>query len=85
MLYSGHYVKGLLGTGGDPVLSQCPLWLAQYGPTAVVPPNWQTWTLWQYTDGGVGPEPHGIAGVGRCDRDKFNGDADMLRTFWGYL
>ena len=52
---------------------------------AVVPPNWQTWTLWQYTDGGVGPEPHGIAGVGRCDRDKFNGDADMLRTFWGYL
>ena len=35
--YSGSYIKQLLGTRKDPVLAQCWLWLAQYGPTAVVP------------------------------------------------
>src|SRR5713101_6962630 len=71
-LYSGHYLKELLGTQTDPVLASCWFWLAQYGPTAVVPVNWKTWTMWQYTDGGVGPEPHSVDGVGRCDRDRFN-------------
>ncbi|HEX8168545.1 MAG TPA: glycoside hydrolase family 25 protein [Beijerinckiaceae bacterium] len=82
-LYSGHYIKQLLGTGHDPVLAQCWFWLAQYGPTPVVPPNWKTWTMWQYTDGAVGPEPHKVDGIGRCDRDKFNGDEAELRKLWG--
>ena len=43
-LYSGSYIKELLGAGSDPVLAQCWFWLAQYGPTAIVPPNWPTWT-----------------------------------------
>jgi len=81
-LYSGHYVKELLGTQGDAILSNCWFWLAQYGPTAVVPVAWPTWTMWQYTDGAVGPEPHEVDGVGRCDRDRFNGTAGQLRTFW---
>ena len=81
-LYSGHYIKDLLGTRVDPVLSRCWFWLSQYGPTAVVPPNWPSWTFWQYTDGAVGPQPHVVNGIGRCDRDKFNGDDDMLREFW---
>ena len=81
-LYSGHYIKALLGNTSDPVLGECWFWLAQYGPTAVVPPAWQTWTMWQYTDGGLGPEPHAVAGVGRCDRDKFQGTEEELRTFW---
>jgi len=82
-LYSGHYIKQLLGTGTDPVLAQCWFWLAQYGPTAVVPPNWSTWTLWQYTDGAFGPDPKVLPGVGRLDRDLFNGTASDLQTFWG--
>jgi len=81
-LYSGHYIKELLGVNTDPILANCWFWLAQYGPTAVVPPNWETWTMWQYTDGAVGPEPHSVAGIGRCNRDKFNGDADGLRQLW---
>lgn len=81
-LYSGHYLKQLLGTASDPVLVNCWLWLSQYGPTAVVPANWPTWTMWQYTDGGAGPEPHGVAGIGRCDRNKFNGSAASLRRLW---
>ena len=81
--YSGHYIKQLLGTHSDPVLAQCWFWLAQYGNTAVVPPNWPTWTMWQYTDGVIGPEPHTVNGIGRCDRDKFNGSEAQLRKLWG--
>lgn len=82
-LYAGHYLKELLGTHADPVLAKSWLWIAQYGPTAVVPPNWPTWTMWQYTDGAVGPEPHKVIGVGRCDRDRFNGSEAQLRRLWG--
>jgi lysozyme len=82
-LYSGHYIKDLLGTNSDPVLSNCWFWLSQYGPTAVVPSNWSDWTMWQYTDGAVGPQPHIVPGAGMCDRDKFNGDEAALRALWG--
>ena len=80
--YSGHYIKQLLGTSTDPILAACWFWLAQYGPTPVVPRNWKTWTMWQYTDGALGPKPHTVKGIGRCDRDKFNGSEAQLRKFW---
>ena len=81
-LYSGHYIKELLGAQVDPVLANCWFWLAQYGPTAVVPVGWSTWTMWQYTDGAMGPEPHAVEGVGRCDRTRFHGTAAELLRFW---
>lgn len=81
-VYSGHYIKDLLGTTIDPVLANCWFWLSQYGPTAVVPACWPSWTLWQYTDGGLGPEPHTVPGIGRCDRDKFNGSIAALKQLW---
>ena len=82
--YSGHYIKQLLGTNKDPVLANCWLWLAQYGPTAVVPPNWPTWTMWQYTDGAVNADAHSsVDGIGHCDRDRFNGSEKRLRALWG--
>jgi len=84
-LYSGYYIKTLLGTIRDPVLANCWFWLAQYGPTAVVPANWPRWTMWQYTDGAAGPPPHDVRGAGLCDRDQFAGDEGALRTFWGSL
>jgi len=82
-LYSGNLIKEQLGNKTDPILAQCFFWLAQYGPNAVVPPNWPTWTLWQYTDGNLGPQPHTVPGIGACDRDKFNGDLDALKELWG--
>ena len=84
-LYSGHFIKELLGATTDPVLANCWLWLAKYGPTPVVPANWPTWTMWQYTDGGLGPEPHAVEGVGRCDRDRFNGALTTLKKLWGVI
>jgi lysozyme len=80
--YSGHDIKQVLGASNDSVLAQCWFWLAQYGPTPVVPPNWKKYTLWQYTDGSLGPEPHTIPGAGAFDRDTFNGTIDELKQFW---
>jgi lysozyme len=80
--YSGSYIKQLLGSAEDSVLAQCWLWLPEYGPTPVVPANWHTWTMWQYTDGNYGPQPHSVNGIGNCDRDKFNGTEDQLQTLW---
>jgi len=81
-LYSGSYLKELLGVTTDPVLINCWLWISQYGPTAVIPPAWPRWTLWQYTDGAAGLPPHTVDGVGACDRNIFNGAAEELPAFW---
>jgi lysozyme len=80
--YSGHTIKRLLGHRKDAVLANCWFWLAQYGTTPVVPDNWPTWTMWQYTDGNLGPAPHDVPGLGTCDRDKFNGDPTQLEKLW---
>jgi lysozyme len=83
-LYGGSYVKELLGNNKETALAFCWFWLSEYGPTARVPAAWDTWTLWQYTNGVVGPPPHSVAGIGNCDRDMFNGDMDGLKKLWGY-
>jgi lysozyme len=83
--YSGSLIKEQLGgKPADPVLSQCFLWIAQYGPAPKnIPATWPTWTFWQYTDGNVGPEPHSVDGIGKCDRDQFNGTTEGLQQLWG--
>jgi lysozyme len=73
VLYGGYWLKEKLNGKPDDLLSKCPLWLAQYGPKPVLPSGWKKYTLWQYTDGHDGPEPHTVAGIGPCDRNQFNG------------
>jgi lysozyme len=84
-LYSGSLIKEQLGGKPvDPILSQCFLWIAQYGPQPKnIPETWPTWTLWQYTDGVAGPPPHSVDGIGSCDRDQFNGTLEELQRLWG--
>jgi lysozyme len=84
-LYSGSLIKQQLGgKPPDPILSQCFLWLAQYGPQPNnIPATWSAWTLWQYTDGVAGPAPHAVDGIGPCDRDQFNGTLAQLQSLWG--
>lgn len=79
VLYTG---SSYFGTKKDALLAKCPLWLAQYGSKTVVPANWPSWTLWQYTDGISGPGPHTVDGVGKCDRDQFYGTLEQLMAFW---
>ncbi len=86
-LYSGNTIKQALSDNNitDPsqtVLSQCWLWLAQYASMPLLPKIWTQWTLWQYTDGAAGNGPYTVNGVGRCDRDQFNGSADQLAAFF---
>lgn len=86
-LYSGHTIKEALVRAGitapaQTELSKCWLWIAQYGAAPLIPRIWSRWTLWQYTDGAAGRPPHDVPGIGRCDRDMFNGTADELATFW---
>lgn len=83
--YSGSLIKQLLGGKPvDPLLAQCFLWLAQYGPAPKnIPATWPTWTMWQYTDGVLGPQPHSVDGIGNCDRDQFNGTVEDLQKLWG--
>jgi lysozyme len=83
-LYSGSYIKQLMGESQNATLANCWFWLSEYGPTPHVPANGPTWTMWQYTDGTIGPEPHAVEGVGNCDRDQFNGEMDGLTKLWGY-
>ncbi|UPA54489.1 glycoside hydrolase family 25 protein [Wolbachia pipientis] len=65
-----------------PILTKCPLWIARWGEKPVLPKGWNDWILWQYTDGNEGPEPHEVSGIGKCDRNKFNGTLKELREFW---
>jgi lysozyme len=82
-IYAGHYLREHLGDAAEPVLTNCWLWFAEYAPTPNrMPPQWPSWTLWQYTDGRSGPGPRSVAGIGPCDRDRFNGDLAGLRTLW---
>jgi lysozyme len=38
--------------------------------------------MWQYTDGGVGPTPHTVDGIGSCDRNYYNGTDAQLKSWW---
>jgi lysozyme len=86
-IYSGHTIKEAFASAGisrpdQTLLSKCWLWIAQYGQTPLIPSVWDRWTLWQYTDGAVGPKPHQVEGIGRCDRNQFNGTEAELRALW---
>jgi lysozyme len=81
-LYGGSYLKESLGSQADPTLQNCWLWLAQYGPTAVLPPGWFNWTLWQYLDGQIVSDPNPIVGISPCDRDYYVGSLADLQAKW---
>ncbi len=85
-LYSGQsFLREQLGNRTETILTNCFLWIARYSSQVPqLPPAFPTFTLWQYTDGNVGPQPHQVPGIGRCDRDKFNGDEVGLRNLWGH-
>ena len=85
-VYSGQaFLRAQLGNRTNTVLKNCFLWIARYSSQLPqVPAAFQTFTLWQYTDGSAGLQPHQVPGIGRCDRDKFNGDEAGLKKLWGH-
>ena len=83
-LYSTNDYLTQMGADKSPILTQCWLWIARYAslPYPTHPAAWPTWTLWQYTDGVNGNEPHAVDGIGPCDRDQFNGSLEDLHRLW---
>lgn len=81
VIYSGNTAKELID-GQDDFFGSRRLWLAQYSTTPVVQQSWQTYWLWQFTDGDYGPVPHSIDGVGPCDINSFAGSVADLVAQW---
>ncbi len=79
VIYGGVRLKQALGGKKDDILSLCPLWIAQYGHKVVLPPGWEAYVLWQFTE-----SQRGIHGVNSTDRDRFDGSDDELRQEWPF-
>lgn len=85
VFYSGFYhMQERIGIQKDALLGKCPFWLAAYTTHPHVPPTWDHWTMWQYSEGIHGFDPHITPGIGRCDKNFFYSDMAALRKFWGY-
>ena len=78
VLYTNRYMVAT----SNPILSQCSLWLAEYGSNPVCPPGWTEWKLWQNTDGQTGSDPKSVPGIGPCDRSRFAGTVAELAAWW---
>ena len=79
VLYSGNRIKDLLGSQVDIMIGGHRLWLAQYGPNAVVQASWRSegqW-LWQYSETGKLPGTDGA-----IDLNFFAGTPDELAAQW---
>ena len=76
------YTNRFMLTTANPILSQCSLWLAEYGSNPICPPGWSEWKLWQYTDGQLGIDPKPVPGIGPCDRSRFAGTVAELTAWW---
>jgi lysozyme len=82
VIYGGNTIKEALGSRADPWFGSRRLWLCQYSTTPVVQASWNTYWLWQFTDGVSGPSPHSIEGIGPCDINSYKGTATQLAEEW---
>jgi lysozyme len=85
MIYAGAYLRERGGAQGRPHMAACPLWLAQYGHHAQTLPGWNDWTLWQFTDGRLGPYAGRVSGIGPCDQNIYRGTPENLMALWAKL
>jgi len=84
VVYSGNTAKEKLGSHSDEYFGAHRLWLAQYASRHItVQASWSDCWLWQYSDGNIGPTPHGCPGVsGEVDTNSWGGTDDELRQQW---
>jgi lysozyme len=95
-VYGGGLMRDQLTGVKKSVLSGCPLWYQRYLSTPKgIPTIFDSFTLWQYTDGHLGTKPtftdgvsekddHGHSINGVADRNRFDGTADELRERWPF-
>lgn len=85
MLYGGAWLREQLRARASRVLAKCPLWYRRYAsrPKELPTQVWATYTLWQYTDGKQGGEPHSVNDIA-CDRSFYHGTEAELRAAWPF-
>ncbi len=77
-VYGGYWMIEQLKDKKSEILGACPLWQGFYRSPIEIPTTiWDTWAIWQYTDGS---EAKGL--FKNVDRDRFNGTSDDLSAFW---
>lgn len=87
MIYGGNMLRDAVQAhGADPILKNCPLWYARYRgePIGIPMDTWPHFTLWQYTDGRLGPPPHAFAGMAATDLDCYLGTEAALKNAWPF-
>ena len=81
-LYTSDRIWRAIGNPGWMLASEVDLWLPRYSvgmmPPAV-PAPWNTWSLWQWSDGTTPPSI--VDGVGPCDTSFWRGDAASLARY----
>lgn len=85
VLYTGAwYTKEIMPTDYAGILTQCDLWIASYELEPILPVQWKTYRLWQYTDGVDGDVPKHLPGISaNLDLDRFYGTLGDLQAWWG--
>lgn len=77
VLYSGNTLKEALNGHADERLNGYRLWLAQYAAEPDLPPGFDSYWAWQYTDSG------GVPGIQPpTDLNAYDGSARQLRMDW---
>lgn len=77
LIYTGEWFSVPHALWQVPELAAFPLWLAAYQEQMPAPPApWKSVAFWQHTDKASVP---GVSGP--CDRNVFNGPADMLALY----
>jgi len=84
VIYGANLLRESLGSVVDPLLKNCPLWYARFREVPIgIPATFKDFTLHQFTDGQVGPEPRKTGGR-PCDRNRFKGTKDELKKQWPF-
>lgn len=72
-VYTGYYYWRENIIPAHTYFGQYPLWIAAYNPEApMIPPTWNDWLMWQFTDNGDGATWG--AASGNIDLNQFKGD-----------
>lgn len=79
VIYSGHVLKEQLRLKADARLKPYRLWLAQYSSKAILPPGFDKYWIWQYTDKGEMPGIQPPVDLNACWKD----DTEALLADWG--
>jgi GH25 family lysozyme M1 (1,4-beta-N-acetylmuramidase) len=88
VIYSANTIKNALGTRRDEFFGSHRLWLAQYGTSPTVQASWDSYWLWQFTEGKASDPRRrripGIAGnpAGEVDCNYYPFTPEQLESEW---